>query len=100
MKTLRLTEDKFNNFTEDQLKRVLFVWYDGQGDTYFTEWKEISNNSILIEKERNKYYKTNIIFDTNCKKLDTMYIDNPINGNNSGLLYFDYDNEYKRIQIN
>jgi len=91
MKNIYITKDELDNFTEEQLNRLVFVFYDGQGDTSVMIWKDFIELSKEWEKE------LGIGFPKNSDKFDFLYKDSELNGNISEFLYFDFNNEYKRI---
>ena len=39
-KNIYITNYELNNFTEEQLSRLVFIYYDGQGDTSCLLWKD------------------------------------------------------------
>lgn len=95
MKYKNITDDEFNNFTSEQLNRLIFVFYDGQGDQCCVTWDNFVETSEICSKEENRTFSTNV------EKFNLIYEHNPfLNGNISDLLYFDYDNKYKRIYFN
>lgn len=90
MKSIYVTDEEFNNFTEEQLQRLIFVSNDGQGDTNCSDWNSISK--IAVDEDG-----LGIDYSTNVSKIDFMWMDDTLSANNSSLLYFDFDNKYKTI---
>jgi len=93
MKNIYITNYELNNFTEEQLSRLVFIYYDGQGDTSCLLWKDF----IKISEEWK--VESGVESPKNSDKFDLFYNDCGLNWNISEFLYFDFDNEYKRINF-
>lgn len=87
MKTKSLTDAEFDAFSEDQVKRVLVCYNDGQGDHCAYSFLEIIDMVSLWYEDENAIHEL-----SHTQIMDRFYEETLLTGNNSDCFYF--DNEY------
>lgn len=91
-KTKDITEDWFNNASEDEINRFIIGYNDGQGDHGFDTYSKIVDLLKNSDRPNSKELESM----TRVEIIDEFYKELHLNGNNSDMVYFD-GKEYLKI---
>lgn len=90
--TKDITEDWFNNASEDEINRFIIGYNDGQGDHGFYTYSKI----VGLLKNSDRPNSKELESMTRVEIIDEFYKELLLNGNNSDMVYFD-GKEYLKI---
>jgi len=90
-----ITDKWFDSASDDEIKRFILGFNDGQGDHDFYTYKDIL---LLLEDSENPNRQQELSDMTRSQILDEFYTELNLGGNNSDMVYFNGE-EYQEVRF-